>query len=215
MHKSSIEHMVDCFDRFLLPMGPGSVLDVGSGMGPGVASPYKAIFDKATWKYVGLDLAAGSNVDIVVEDPFIWPIADESFDAIISGQMMEHNSMFWLTFLEMARVLKTGGRMIHIAPSRGFEHRAPTDCWRFYRDGMSALAEWSGLRCLEATTDWRNEDLAWLEKKKPHVFAAIPNRGLNGNGGWGDTAGVFEKPENWKPSIAAKYLDAFVDRLPR
>ena len=55
--------------------------------------------------------------------PWIFPLEDDSYDAVISGQMLEHNAFFWLTFLEMARVLKMGGLMIHIAPSRGA--RAP------------------------------------------------------------------------------------------
>ena len=136
---------------------------------------------------------SGHNVDIVLGDPYIWDMADNYFDGIISGQMLEHNECFWLTFLEMARVLRVGGRMVHIAPSRGVEHRAPHDCWRFYRDGMRALAKWSGLTCIEASTDWSSDHLAALKVRKPRVYAAIPRRGLFENSEWGDTVGVFEK----------------------
>jgi SAM-dependent methyltransferase len=165
------------------------------------------------WSYTGLDLSPGHNVDIVAKDPFLWPIANDSFDLIVSGQMLEHNTMFWLTFLEMARVLKPGGMMFHIAPSRGYEHRVPSDCWRFYRDGMSALGGWCGLECIEATTDWTTTDLDVLQSRKPRIFDAIPRKGKFAEGAWGDTVGVFRKPPIWRPNEARRYLATFLKRL--
>lgn len=41
-----------------------------------------------------------------------------------------------------------------VAPSRGPEHRYPLDCWRYYPDGLSALAKWAGLSVIEAKTCW-------------------------------------------------------------
>ena len=87
------------------------------------------------WEYSGLDVEKGPNVDIVVENPYDWEIPDSSYDVVISGQAFEHIEFFWLTFLEMARVLKPQGLIILIAPSRGPQHRYPVDCWRFYPDG--------------------------------------------------------------------------------
>ncbi|MND90351.1 hypothetical protein D3C80_824290 [compost metagenome] len=215
MHQSSIWHMKDCVERFVCgKREPGRVLEIGSSMGgsedPG---PYKKIFTDLGWRYEGLDLSAGGNVDIIAEDPFIWPMDAEIYDVVISGQSMEHNIMFWLTMLEQARVLKHGGLMIHIAPSRGYEHKAPTDCWRFYRDGMKALASWAGLDCLESTTDWSQNDLAIMERRRPRDYEALQNRAAFANGAWGDTVGVFRKPNNWHPTDAMRYMQAFVDRI--
>jgi hypothetical protein len=57
---------------------------------------------------------------------------------------------YWLTILEVARVLKTNGLAAIIAPSRGQVHRFPTDCWRFYPDGLPALVRYAGLELLES-----------------------------------------------------------------
>jgi hypothetical protein len=72
----------------------------------------------------------------------------------------------------MIRVLKPGGLIFLIAPSRGPEHRYPQDCWRFYPDGYRALAKFGRCELLEVTTDW-----------EPHEDA--------GSAPWGDTVGVF------------------------
>lgn len=207
--------MQDCLNRHVLNKRPaGKVLEIGSGIGdPNATPPYTKMFLNLGWEYSGLDLGPGHNVDIIADDPFIWSIESDTYDAIISGQMLEHNSMFWLTFLEMGRVLKPGGIMIHIVPSRGYEHRVPTDCWRFYRDGMSALGTWSGLKCIEATTDFTNSDLEILKEKRPKIWERIPRKGKFGDGAWGDTVGVFEKPNDWKPTDTLRYLSMFQQRL--
>ncbi len=215
MHQSSIWHMKDCLNRHIVNRrSSGRVLEIGSGVGRAESIPaYKKMFLELGWEYDGLDLNSGHNVDIVAADPFIWPIATNSYDAVISGQMLEHNTAFWLTFLEMARVLKSDGIMIHIAPSRGYEHKVPTDCWRFYRDSMNALADWCGLECIEATTDWSQVDLNFQKEKKPHIYNSIPRKGKFAEGTWGDTVGVFSKPANWSPNIALKYMNLYIERI--
>jgi SAM-dependent methyltransferase len=195
--------MKRAFERHLKNVKAGKVLEVGSAS---VTAPFRQIFEQAGWSYVGADLASRPNVDLVLEDPFLWDIPSNSFGAILSGQMLEHNEMFWLSFIEMARVLAPGGVMIHIAPSRGPEHRAPQDCWRFYRDGMLALAKWTGLECLEASTDWARADIDWIRQKKPARFKAMRLDSQFPAGRWGDTVGVFRKPSNARPDLAIRYM---------
>ena len=59
----------------------------------------------------------------------------------------------WASILEITRVLKPGGHAFITAPSRGHIHNVQ-DCWRFYPDGMRALAAWSRLELREAFTDF-------------------------------------------------------------
>jgi SAM-dependent methyltransferase len=201
--------MQDCIDRYLPRPAAGRVLELGSS----AKDPhFRRMFEARGWEYVGADLAPAANVDVVLADPFLWDMPGASFDAVISGQMLEHNEMFWLSFLEMTRVLKPGGLMIHIAPSRGPQHRAPTDCWRFYPDGMRALAKWSGLDCLEAQTDWTHADLAWMRERKPVQYKFAAPKGRFPDGQWGDTVGVFRKRADGAPAEALRYLRAFVRR---
>ena len=154
MHPSSLEKMTAFRDRYLSERvnEPLRVLDVGS---QDVNGSYRQIFSEPRWSYSGLDMTAGPNVDIVVRTPYVWnEVASESADVVVSGQAFEHIQYFWITMLEIARVLKTGGICCILAPSSGPEHRYPLDCWRFYPDGMVSLAQFAQLEPLEAVTQW-------------------------------------------------------------
>ena len=93
-------------------------------------------------RYTGIDLAAGSGVDVVLSDPYTYPFEPDSYDFVVSSSCLEHDQMFWLSFAEMCRVLKAGGFIYLNVPSNGLFHRYPTDNWRFYPDSGLALAVW-------------------------------------------------------------------------
>ncbi|WP_435311897.1 methyltransferase domain-containing protein [Primorskyibacter sedentarius] len=206
MHVESYEHMEAAFTQHLAPMGPGKVLEIGS---KSRKAEYRRLFESHGWTFSGADLGEGPNVTDVLEDPFRFPFEDDAFDAIISGQMLEHNAMFWLTFMEMSRVLRMGGIMVHIAPSRGPEHRAPQDCWRFYRDGMHALAEWCGMEILQASTDWSRADLDRKSQHRPRTARRMERDARFLDSDWGDTIGVFRKTVETKQSKGADYIRQF------
>jgi len=158
MHKSSLNNMKRFVKNHLKAKG-GSVLDVGSlAVNGGVEGSYRPLFNG--FEYVGVDLSSGPNVDVVMGEPYKIPFEDNSFDVVISGQALEHVEFFWDLVKEMARVLKPGGKMCLIAPSAGKVHRYPVDCWRFYEDGMVALAKYVGLNVVECyidpTEQWRD-----------------------------------------------------------
>ncbi|OYU46887.1 MAG: methyltransferase type 11 [Rhizobiales bacterium PAR1] len=94
-------------------------------------------------EYVGVDIEAGPNVDLVVEAGGRLPFDDETFDAVIASSVFEHDEAFWVTFLELVRVAKLGGYIYISAPSNGVFHQYPFDNWRFYPDAGLALAKWS------------------------------------------------------------------------
>lgn len=131
------------------------ILDLGS---LDVNGSYRGYFDTSPWTYRGMDMVPGKNVDIVLENPYKWrEVKSSSVDALISGQAFEHIEFFWITMLEIARVLKPGGLCCIIAPSGGPEHRYPVDCWRFYPDGMAAMARFAGLGVIEVSTKWESD----------------------------------------------------------
>jgi SAM-dependent methyltransferase len=118
-------------------------------------------------KYIGVDFQSGLNVDVVLEDPYTIPIDDNSVDYVISSSCFEHSEFFWLSFLEIMRILKPGGLFYLNVPSNGAFHRYPVDCWRFYPDSGVALSKWSkhsGIDCelLEQYTSNRENDI-WLD----------------------------------------------------
>lgn len=115
------------------------ILDVGAYDVNGSLRRHKP--DGAEW--VGIDLAAGPGVDVVLKDAWTYPFPDASFDVVVSTSTFEHDRLFWLTFLEMCRVLKPGGFIYINAPSNGNYHTYPLDCWRFYPDAGVALEAWA------------------------------------------------------------------------
>jgi cephalosporin hydroxylase len=175
MHPESYQEMSRLVSTYLRPDQRLRVLDVGSY---DVNGTYRSLFANELWTYEGADLQVGPNVDHVLTDPYHWSLGNESFDVVISGQTFEHIPFFWLAWKEMVRVLHRDGLIFLIAPSSGWEHRHPVDCWRFYRDGFRALADLEHLEILEVETHWANP--------------------------WGDTVGVFRKPSAWQ----SQQLDA-------
>lgn len=175
------------------------ILDLGSC---DVNGSYRPLFNEAGWTYQGLDLENGPNVDIILKDPYrLTEVRSRSADVFISGQAFEHIEYFWITMLEIARVLKTGGLCCIIAPSGGYEHRYPLDCWRFYPDGFAALARFAGLEKKEIYTlqdkdcgkftdesiKWKDTimictkpELSWWSRMKFNLVNRILCRSLRG-----------------------------------
>jgi SAM-dependent methyltransferase len=163
------------------------ICDLGS---QDINGSYKKIFSSPNWRYIGLDMTAGLNVDLVLRNPYQWKeVKSASVDVLISGQAFEHIEFFWITLLEIERVLKPGGVLCLIAPSAGPEHRYPVDCWRFYYDGMLAMSSYSKLNVIESFTQWGNEN------------------DLDGSDMWHDSFLVCKKPNRkffhqlWRSSL--------------
>jgi SAM-dependent methyltransferase len=176
MHPSSFDKMRAFAEKYMTARRaePLIILDLGSQDFNG---SYRPLFAQPPWRYRGLDMAAGKNVDVVLRDPYRWrEIKSASADMIISGQTFEHTEFFWLTMREIARALKPGGLCCIIAPSAGDEHRYPVDCWRFYPDGLRAAARYAGLEILEASTQWENLPQYDNESNKWHDSLLVARR---------------------------------------
>ena len=138
---------------------------------------YRSIFAQKPWRYVGVDLAPGKNVDLVLRDPYHWhELRTESVDVLVSGQTFEHTEFFWETIFEIARVLKPGGLCCIIAPATGNEHRFPLDCWRILADGFRALARYAGLEVVHAHTHWEEPAKYDAESNKWHESILIARK---------------------------------------
>ena len=157
MHPSSFDKMAEFRRKYLESRKHEflTILDLGS---QDINGSYRPLFSEPTWRYIGVDMAAGKNVDIILSDPYDWKEIDAaSVDVLVSGQTFEHTEYFWLTMQQIALALKPGGLCCILAPSSGPEHRYPVDCWRVYPDGFRAVATYAGLETLEVATQW--EDL--------------------------------------------------------
>lgn len=159
MHESSYKNMERFVAKYLGSYGNKDlvIIDIGSQDigGSYEISTYKPLFQNPRWKYIGCDVVEGKNVDLVLSHMYHWSnIKSGTADVVISGQTFEHIEYIWVSILEIARILKEGGLCCIIAPSAGYEHPHPVDCWRFYPDGFSALAKFAGLKVLEVYTQW-------------------------------------------------------------
>ena len=92
-------------------------------------------------EYIGIDFIEGDCVDKVMNAHDLkFPKA--SFDVVICQEMLEHDSAFWLTLNEIARVLRSGGHLFISTRGNGFaEHGWPEDYWRFMPNSGKLLAE--------------------------------------------------------------------------
>jgi len=115
------------------------IVDIGSRDVNGTLRNY----NPSSSEYIGVDFEPGKGVDVILTDPYHLPFDDASVDFVVSSSCFEHSEMFWLTFLEISRVLKSGGLFYLNAPSSCGFHRYPVDCYRFFPDSGNAMAKWA------------------------------------------------------------------------
>lgn len=178
MHQSSLDSCKRFIDTYLDPNDKLHIADVGSY---DVNGTYKPLFDsnvleiededfrkRQNWKYVGIDIQSGPNVNIVVEDVGYWLDGiDEPFDVIVSGQCLEHVRKPWVWIKQVASILKHNGLVFITAPNTWGYHAYPIDCWRIWPDGLSALFDEAGIIPLELGRAGEHGDDTWGVGLKP------------------------------------------------
>ena len=140
MHADSLKFMRTMLGR-IRREDVRTVLDVGS---LDVNGSYRELIESYGWQYTGLDVRPGRNVDVVSDDPFRFPFADDAFDVVISGSTMEHVTRPWLWVPELARVVRPSGLVAIVTHWSFEEHRYPLDCYRYLPDGMRELFDLAG-----------------------------------------------------------------------
>jgi SAM-dependent methyltransferase len=120
------------FSRSIEQENAQRLLDLGCG-----AKPYASLFS-STREYIGFDAVKNERVDVVGVN---WdlPFANNSFDALLSTQVLEHTEKLAETVREIRRVVKNNGLIFISAPMTFPEHDIPHDYWRFTRFGLKAL----------------------------------------------------------------------------
>lgn len=92
-------------------------------------------------EYMGVDLQEGPGVDLVCSAEELlncFPL--ESFDVVISTEMIEHVKDWKKVISNIKNVCKKGGIILLTTRSYGFPyHPSPTDFWRFEIDDMETI----------------------------------------------------------------------------
>lgn len=151
---SSRTHLDTFARRAAASLCPGQlVLDAGAG-----DSPYARWFEAAGAVYECADHRQneghGARRLTYVSDLARLPIDDARFDLVLLSQVLEHLPEPGVVLIEVARVLKPGGRVWLSTPLFYEEHETPHDFFRYTQFGLRSLAERAGLVV---------EELDWLE----------------------------------------------------
>lgn len=108
--------------------------------GRGNASSNVRSVIEGNFRYISVDIDAGSNVDVVADvHELSRHIAHETIDVVYSHSVLEHLIAPWKVVIESNRVLRIGGLFVAFAPVTWPQHAEPWDFWRFSRHAWPSL----------------------------------------------------------------------------
>jgi SAM-dependent methyltransferase len=122
-----------------VPSG-GRVLDYGSA-----TAPYRRFFANDV-EFIPADLPGNPDAHVIINPDGTLPVADDSFDAILSTQVLEHVGDPALYLAECFRVLRPGGGLLLSTHGTMVWHPDPVDHWRWTCSGLREIVESAGLR---------------------------------------------------------------------
>lgn len=134
-----------------LPSGT-VVLDVGAGQ-----APYRELFAHCDYTTTDWDKSVHEKsieADVVASADAL-PLADESADAVLLTQVLEHVPDPLAVLQEMARLLRPAGQLFLSVPFVWELHELPYDFWRFTPASLQQLLTMAGFHqlAIEPRTD--------------------------------------------------------------
>jgi SAM-dependent methyltransferase len=129
----------------------GKLIDLGCGM-----KPYEDIFAPYCDSYFGVDYPDAAKLNYGEDTRAdLWTdctetgLDAESFDTVLSTQVLEHIGHPQKLLEEAHRLLKKGGILIMTAPFLWQEHSIPHDYCRFSQYSLQSFVEEAGFDVLE------------------------------------------------------------------
>lgn len=116
----------------------GRILDYGSA-----EAPYRRFFGSDV-DFVAADLAGNPDADVHLRPDGTVPVDDESFDVVLSTQVLEHVGDPGVYLTECFRVLTPGGRMLLSTHGLMVYHPDPVDYWRWTCAGLQRAVTSAG-----------------------------------------------------------------------
>jgi len=116
-----------------------NIIEVGSYNVNGSLKPY--VMSLKPKSYVGVDLTEGPNVDTICPaEKIIEKFGKESFEGLISTEMLEHVENWQLIISNFKNIIKPNGWIIITTRSKGFRlHNYPTDYWRYEESDVKTI----------------------------------------------------------------------------
>jgi ubiquinone/menaquinone biosynthesis C-methylase UbiE len=153
---------------------PGTkILDAGAG-----ECVYKPFFSHCEYK--AIDLAVGENRWDYSHLDYVgplheMPIPDETFDAVLCTQVMEHLEWPRESVREMFRVLKAGGKLYITVPMAHSEHQVPYDFFRYTSFGLRSVCKHAGF-AETVVTPFGGVFTRWAYEL-PRILSVFPGSG--------------------------------------
>ncbi len=136
----ALPRVLEDLSRQAQPPAGGRVLDYGCA-----DLPYRGLFGSGI-EFVGADLPGNPHASIELRPDSTLPIDDESFDVVLSTQVLEHVADPGVYLAEAHRVLRPGGRLLLSTHGVFVYHPDPVDLWRWTGDGLRRAVEGAGFR---------------------------------------------------------------------
>ena len=154
------------FAKYALPIFQKgmTVLEIGPDAFP---SSYRRAVREDDIEWHTLDLHDNPQLTYPRSEQYRFAIPDETYDVVLSGQVIEHVQKPWKWMPEVARVAKPGGWVVTISPVSWSYHEDPIDCWRMYPEGMKALYEEAGLE--EVQSRWDSMEVPGYRRYVPGI----------------------------------------------
>jgi SAM-dependent methyltransferase len=95
---------------------------------------YRRYFNNPNWKYIGVDIVSGPNVDMVLDNPYNYPYIDSIFDLVICTSVLEHVEEPIRLIRELLRITKE--YIILVVPWDRPIHNYPIDYWRMSPEAL-------------------------------------------------------------------------------
>jgi SAM-dependent methyltransferase len=122
----------------------GRVFDYGCG-----AAPYRQLF-RHCQEYVAADVTPGPNVDRQLSSDGLTLEPAESYDVVLSTQVLEHVADPGVYLQECRRILKPGGQLVLSTHGMIEEHACPDDYYRWTSRGLEHLMAEHGFNVVES-----------------------------------------------------------------
>ncbi|MES2837550.1 MAG: class I SAM-dependent methyltransferase [Bacteroidota bacterium] len=122
-----------------LPKLNGTVLDIGCGQ-----SPYRYLLNEKTTQYKGIDVAEAVSFDYINPDVTFFdgeniPFENNTFDAIVCTEVLEHVFNHQKLVDEMYRVAKPNAKAIITIPFSARYHYIPHDYFRYTPSALEKI----------------------------------------------------------------------------